>query len=377
MEPGESAAGGSAGGSTGRGRTGGASGGMDAGPMGGGPAQLPGPGGSAGGGGDAGKIAGGGTGGRAPTGGGTGAGHPPPPAVPVLPPCQILGGNDDFLPVPSLRFSPDGRALAVVEGAGDRTRIIEYDPSTGVARRAIWSYPGLRAVEYSNDGRVMAVAAYSAPALVDLSFDLPRGSSQPVNLDFGWDVRAVAFSYDDQRVAFAGANETRIWNTNTRVIERTLPTPDARAVAFYGDGDRLAIAAPLLTQVIRISDGWFEIGMPTPPGETIRVMTTKYHLLVAGDAVVKYRLTDGGAEGGLMTGTGDKAITGFGDRLVSLAPIPGATFAALFRVTDGAYLFTLAVPNGSWVAGTAFAYSPDGARVAGALDDGRIAVWCM
>jgi WD40 repeat protein len=162
-------------------------------------------------------------------------------------------------PVPplGLRFSPDGRTVAVAAAKGDLSQVYVIDVASRQAR-LIGSWPGLvlpipngsTTLTYSPDGAELAVGSASWPssalspvserlALVDASTGALRWQHD-YPLRSGQEELQVAFSPGGTLVTSAEHGTTDLWNTRTGQVTRQFQI--GGRFALSPDGRRAAIA---------------------------------------------------------------------------------------------------------------------------------------
>jgi WD40 repeat protein/class 3 adenylate cyclase len=161
-------------------------------------------------------------------------------------------------PVPplGLRFSPDGRSVAVATGKGDLSQVYVINVATRQAR-LIGSWPGRvdtipngsTTLAYSPDGTELAVGSANWPpsaaspvsehlALVDASTGTVRWQHDYPVLS-GQEELQVAFTPGGTLVTSAENGTTDLWNTRTGQVTRQFPigglfalSPDGRQAAI-------------------------------------------------------------------------------------------------------------------------------------------------
>ncbi|MFD7428196.1 trypsin-like peptidase domain-containing protein [Streptomyces sp. NPDC059818] len=140
-------------------------------------------------------------------------------------------------------FSPDSKALAVVNSLNDRLEIVDVE--SGETRRTLggsirtWG-EDYSAVAFSPDGRSLATG--SENGIVRL-WDTANGKSRQELRGHDDVVNAVAFSPDGERLASAGGDRTvRLWHTTSGKAEGTLTDYSGAvwALAFSPDSRTLA-----------------------------------------------------------------------------------------------------------------------------------------
>jgi WD40 repeat protein len=136
-------------------------------------------------------------------------------------------------------FSPDSRTLAVSNGY----EIGLFDTANGKERHRFQStYPGVRCLVFSRDGRTLAVSGDKG--WIEL-WDVPRWELRLVFPHARWGFKGVsslAISPDGKTLASAGLNEAvKLWDTVSGQLRATLRRHDARIVGleFSPDGRTL------------------------------------------------------------------------------------------------------------------------------------------
>jgi WD40 repeat protein len=176
-----------------------------------------------------------------------------------------FGGGRSNSPAPGLAFTPDGKALvaAVTDYVKDQpVRSVKFfDVSSGKEVRKVEAPKGARvwSTAVTRDGKLLAYAAGNVVHIHDLSTDK---EAHKITTPDG--VHFLAFSADGQTLAVRGLNERiRLWDTGTGkerhqlndaerpargngfvlVTNNDFGRPEVRAVAFSPDDKRVAGAA--------------------------------------------------------------------------------------------------------------------------------------
>jgi WD40 repeat protein/serine/threonine protein kinase/tetratricopeptide (TPR) repeat protein len=201
------------------------------------------------------------------------------------------------IPAGELRFSPDGRYLAVLRMhllPGTSGVIQVWDVATGKKRLSIdWPCESLQAVAFSPDGRQFATGGFLPYDVALRGVHAPDGEDRTVQL---WDlerpgtaalalrlrghakgIRAIAYSPDGRRLASCGYDQmVKVWDTATGeellTFRETNPTFTWAWISFDASGRRLAAAGGILLTV----DGWiqrvrlWDTEEPTPASRATR-----------------------------------------------------------------------------------------------------------
>jgi hypothetical protein len=147
-----------------------------------------------------------------------------------------------------LAFSPDGHAVAIVNGSGrtDRLEIWDlrrrkplrsWDPHQGQTSQGA-VFLRVAAVRFSDDGAVLATAGADTRVRI---WD-PRTGALLHILIHPHGVGAVAFSHDNRILATTSSDLVRVWSLESGQPVHTLPHDGARLVMF-GAGGWLATAS--------------------------------------------------------------------------------------------------------------------------------------
>jgi WD40 repeat protein len=280
-------------------------------------------------------------------------------------------------PLTAIRFSPDGRQLAVASRDGSVTI---RDARTGKAVRSLLGEAAPLGLAFSADGTQLAVGEEGHVLRV---WDLATGP-KVVNLPAAGAVRSVVFSPDGQRVAGTCLDprtvRTTIWNTRGGQELMSIPGNSGHyGVAFSPDGRRLAAGGMIVDaatgQVIgTVPGGVGPTGFGTafdPEGRRLAVADYWEGVVKLWDTVTGRTqtfalpgvVTPGNPQAKLATGV---AFSPRGDRLAGASRDDGALprkpgFVKVWDAATGRELLTLHAQRGHlW----SVAFSPDGQWIA-------------
>ncbi|WP_203791294.1 nSTAND1 domain-containing NTPase [Paractinoplanes rishiriensis] len=328
----------------------------------------------------------------------------------------------------------DGRAGIVLRGHTDAVHCMSFGPDgrtlvTGgqdwVVR--LWNPPRSRVVDdaancgaVAPDGRVVATADGNIARLHDLSTGRIQATIPEVS--------SVEYSQDGRTLALANLDGTlRLWDTETRRTRLTLPGTGVESYAFSPDGRMFATTTAASVGsahgIIRLWNATAGLPQATLTGHTAAVNAVAYgpdgHTLLTGDdrTVRLWDLTRGqgevlldhednkvvssvafSADGQTIAASGDNGRLELWDAITRTrrASIPTETLNALDISPDGSAVagtgeFTAQLwetRTGSsgatflWDTGTvhnrsvtAIKFHPDGRTVATASWDGTVALW--
>jgi WD40 repeat protein/class 3 adenylate cyclase len=252
------------------------------------------------------------------------------------------GGSD--LPVFLVAPSPDGELVAMVRDLSPVVSVWNVQTST-LAFDYDARTDGITSIDWSSDGRYLAVAEFSGPLHVLDAEDGGRRTlvgSEPEPHQ----IRALAFAPDGQMIATASFNQevpdtnhVSIWDWTTGEVVKTLDDVSASSLTYDGSGERLAIG---------YYDGTVEIrGAST--GEVERSFG-------AGSVTVMNVVFS--PDGNLLATGGEDATI----RLFDTHAESGAQQLAL---------------RGHEFVVSGLDFSPDGTRLASAAPDGVVRVWAL
>ncbi len=141
-----------------------------------------------------------------------------------------------------LRFSPDGQFLAVATFH----RVSLWDLREGKKIREYYTNKGAKAMAFSRDGKLLAVALERGVMIV---YDTTAGDGEAgiharLTPTPGWAVyiRAINFSADRRQITTAGWDSTHLWDLARRKLLglRQITRGTFHAAAFSADGTMLA-----------------------------------------------------------------------------------------------------------------------------------------
>ena len=278
-------------------------------------------------------------------------------------------------------FSPDGRLVATIARIGkERARAGVFDTHSGRLRHVLAPPTGLRTVEFSPSGRLLATASYGGTYLWN-----PQTGRRVDVLDDGQPDQTMndaEFSPDGSLLAAAGEDgAVRIWNVarGARLFYFAGHTSSVVAVAWSPDGRYVADASPDRTAQVWAVEG-IEIGqrvaglMGHRSGVTSVAFSPDGGALLTGSLDRTARLWSARFEQdleplGSHRGSAVTAAFGAGGRLVVSAGSDGT--ARLWDVAGRRQLRALSQPGHVNDA----RLSPDGTLVATAGSDGSARIW--
>jgi WD40 repeat protein len=266
-------------------------------------------------------------------GGSVGVWNVDPDATEPVATLGPAGGSDR--PVFRVAPSPDGELVAMVRDLSPvvsvwnvrtSTFAFDYDARTD----------GITSIDWSSDGRYLAVAQFSGPLHVLDAEDGGRRTlvgSEPEPHQ----IRALAFAPDGRTIATASFNQevpatnhVSIWDRETGEVVETLDDVSGSSLTYDGSGERLAIGFYDGTVQIRDTSTW-EIQRSLRAGSAA-VMNIRFSpdgdLLATSGEDATIRVFDTRAESGaqqLVLRGHELLVSGLdfspdGKRLVSAAP---------------------------------------------------------
>ncbi len=263
----------------------------------------------------------------------------------------------------SLCWSGDSRKLAGATDGSGRIYVSE-----GREELSVFSEAGqpVRAVEWSPDGSLLAVAAVGSPvALIDAA---SRSDGFVLDGSESHVVTDIRFSPDGKRVATSGAATTAIWERNGGPPVATIDTA-AAALAWAPDNARIATVSAEGVTLWKAADG-AKAGALAAPGHRVEWSAATGRIVVASSRRIEVWQPEGTAAERTIDAAGSTAplfqpgrpvITGMGTATLSLWD--PRSFARQHRLEG----------HGGGV--TAAAWSRDGKRLATAATDGKVRFW--
>jgi WD40 repeat protein/serine/threonine protein kinase len=287
----------------------------------------------------------------------------------ALPVCESLGGA---------AFSPDARRLGVCSAEGD-AGVWDLETGKAIARFPAHGEVGHTAVTLAADGGRFA---YPTGDHAIHLWDLTAGAEVAILRGHQAIISAMAFSPDGKRFA-SGAqfpdNTVRLWDATTGELIAVLAGHQnfVSAVAFSPDGALLGSAS--MDQTVRLWDGTTGKPVATMRGHTGWVNEAAFSpdgkRLVTGSLDQTMRMWD--------TATGDlvAVLRGHTGSVRSLrfsrdgALLASASEDGTVRLWDPGLLERNGVLRGHTRFVYDVAFSPDGSQVASAAWDGTVRTW--
>ncbi|MET9966751.1 helix-turn-helix domain-containing protein [Streptomyces sp. NPDC006356] len=265
-------------------------------------------------------------------------------------------------------FSPDGRALAVIHAVGAAARLALWDPGSGRKVRNFTVPDGsIRGVDFSRDGRSVAVSSLAAVRVWDMASGRLRHGFTGLS-----DLEAVAFGPDGRTVAAVSFDgRVRVWDMATGRIRSA---HDSRAegdgVVFSPDGRTYgAVDGDGSVQLREVADGMVRRTIKDGPGGRGQVVFAPdgRTLAVVGpqDTVRLWDTASGAARATVTAGHQGRGVMAValgpdGRTLVTSSSLDPAV--RVHRLTADRPQTTLRGAAGTSV--TDVAFSPDGHTVA-------------
>ena len=311
---------------------------------------------------------------------------------PRLATTRLAAFRDGPAPARQVAFSADGHWLATSSAAGPV--VLRRLPDLAVARRL--AHPGgATSVAFDPGGKWLATAGYDGNVAL---WDLASGRSIRRMTGARGTVWTIDVSPDGRRIAAAGEDGiVRVWNVADGRLALALAGHDKNVweVRFSPDGRRLAsgsfdrtarlwdsaTGAPLRTlrehaQAV-VGLAWSRDGrlLATSGDDSTIILRrgadgTPIRRLDVGNHAYKLAFSP---DGRFVADSG-RARSGPGTFLHSIAGRGGEAEAVrIWRVSDGALVAALKLADDS----PGIAFSPDGRRLAAAVDDGQVVVWAL
>lgn len=175
---------------------------------------------------------------------------------------RLVGPVCDYFGWTSYAFSPDGGLLAAISGCG---QLEVWNTSTGRRVGQLVSFgfvTNIGPLRFSPDGKQLAVANSTNDGQVTI-LDTATDRTVAVLTAHTRQVQDLAYSPNSALLATASIDDTvRIWDAHTGQELRVLDHPDAvNNVAFSPDGESLATLD--FDGTIRISDACTDCENPT------------------------------------------------------------------------------------------------------------------
>ena len=300
----------------------------------------------------------------------------------ILPKNPTVRGHRDT--IKEIRYSPDGRMLAVARGYGITLYSIETRKELfGLSDHTHW----VKSISFSPDGDTLASASWDKTVRL---WDTTTGAlkhtlTEPK--DWTW---SVSFSPTGETLASGSWGTIYLWNVNTGKLKKTFTNPDSfgeiKSISFSPDAHMLASSSE--DKYIDIWDTTTgELEKTLPPtnvfGEINYISFSPDGRILVSASEKTIQMWN------VHTGTLDKILTGHKEWVEDIAFSPdGNTFASasrdggvrLWDTRTATLKYTLTAyretqhgryPDPKWTV----AFSPDGNTLAAGSDFGTIYFW--
>jgi eukaryotic-like serine/threonine-protein kinase len=289
--------------------------------------------------------------------------------------------------VTALAFAPDGWTLAYAIASKE---LKLWDAATGEERTLFQSPQAISALDFTRDGRSLAVGSRGGKAGPAWILDAATGREQ-ARLEGLAQVRSVAFSPDGQTLAVGGKpktatdltkiGEVQLWDVTAAKVRAVLPWPDGevRGVAYVPDGRTLVVGGG--------SDGdlglWQDPGKRPVPVSIAGHLREAWSLAFAPDGRTLASAGDDGMVRLWDRDTGRETARLRGDNVlvscVAFSPdgklLASGDYHCTARLWASATGTELAVLRGHDKVVRGLAFSPDGSLLATASRDKTVKLW--